>query len=439
MNITSSYTIEILKANHIFDATTKIYRNAISYCTERINSKWEEISLIEDVKRRFNYAEKLLHRTKSNINPCFDFDKQFPKFPSYLRRDVIQRSIGIVKSYRTNLTNWEQNDRKGASPKLGIDHKLYPCFYNKQMYMKSEDPYVVYLKLYRNNDWVWVPVSLCHTDIKYLQKYWSLVTPSAPTLEKRYGKYYLRFAFKESVELNKTAVNNQTICSVDLGLNTDAVCSIMRSDGTILARKFINFPSEKDHLYTVLNRIKKFQRKHSSKNVTSFWAYARRLNDELAKKIANEITSFACENEAHVIVFEHLDFKGKRKGSKKQRLHMWRKNGIQTLVEHKAHRCGIRISRICAWGTSRLAFDGSGPLTRDENNHALATFSSGKRYNCDLSASYNIGARYFIRELLKPVSATKRSSLEAKVPPATRRTLSTLLELNALLKVKKAA
>ncbi len=44
------------------------------------------------------------------------------------------------------------------------------------------------------------------------------------------------------------------------------------------------------------------------------------------------------------------------------------------------------------------------------------------RYNCDLSASYNIGARYFIRELLKPLPETERSSLEAKVPAVKRRT-----------------
>ena len=39
-----------------------------------------------------------------------------------------------------------------------------------------------------------------------------------------------------------------------------------------------------------------------------------------------------------------------------------------------------------------------------------------------LSASYNIGARYFIREILKPLPETERSSLEAKVPAVKRRT-----------------
>ena len=126
-------------------------------------------------------------------------------------------------------------------------------------------------------------------------------------------------------------------------------------------------------------------------------------------------------------MFEHLDFKGrKHRGSKAQRLTMWKHRTIQEHVEHTAHRCGIHISRVCAWGTSKLAFDGSGAVTRDEHNHSLAVFPNGKQYNCDLSASYNIGARYFIREHLKPLSVTARSSLEAKVPSVKRRTSCTL-------------
>ena len=133
----------------------------------------------------------------------------------------------------------------------------------------------------------------------------------------------------------------------------------------------------------------------------------------------------------------------KCRGKNAQRLHLWRKNGIQEIVTHKAHRKGIRISRICAWGTSKLAFDGSGEVKRDDNNRALAIFQNGKQYNCDLSASYNIGARYFIRELLKPVAAKQRSQLLAKVPEAERRTsctYSTLLALNsAIAELSKAA
>ena len=152
----------------------------------------------------------------------------------------------------------------------------------------------------------------------------------------------------------------------------------------------------------------------------SFWAYARRLNEEIARKTAGAIVEFARENKADVIVFEHLEMKGRIRGKSRQKLHMWKKQTVQKVTEHQAHRLGMRISRVCAWKTSALAFDGSGKVVRDPRNHSLAVFQNGKQYNCDLSASYNIGARYFIREILKPVPATERSALEAKVPAVQR-------------------
>ena len=111
---------------------------------------------------------------------------------------------------------------------------------------------------------------------------------------------------------------------------------------------------------------------------------------------------------ADVIVFEYLETKGKISGRKKQKLHLWRKRDIKKRCEHQAHRRGMRISRICAWNTSRLAYDGSGTVVRDPGNHSLCTFQNGKRYNSDLSASYNIGARYFIGKLVKSSINTGR-------------------------------
>ncbi|MFR3808797.1 MAG: hypothetical protein ACLTX3_07575 [Lachnospiraceae bacterium] len=46
------------------------------------------------------------------------------------------------------------------------------------------------------------------------------------------------------------------------------------------------------------------------------------------------------------------------RGSKKQRLKLWQSQEIQKIVTDKAHRLGMHISRVCAWGTSRLAYDG---------------------------------------------------------------------------------
>ena len=442
MKIISSYGVELRKQNIPIRQTLEIYRSAVRYLVEVYESVWEELVKIEESKKRFNAAEHLVHTTKRN--PArFDFDFCFPKMPSYFRRAAVQHALGSVSSYRTRLEQWKAEGQKTGKPYLKSEQYAMPVFYHDVMYRENtEEKDAAFLKLYDGHDWKWFAVRLKHTDMEYLRKHWSGKKASAPTLEKKHDKYFLRFTYAEEVALNRTPVKEQTICSVDLGINTDAVCTIMRPDGTILGRKFINFPSDKDRMYRVLGRIRRFQREHGSRQAQGRWAYAKRLNTELGRKIAKEIIFYASEKKADVIVFEYLEMKGKLSGKKKQKLQMWRKRDIQKRCGQQAHRKGIRISRICAWNTSRLAFDGSGEIDRDIRDHRLCTFQTGKRYNCDLSASYNIGARYFIREILKPLPETERSLLEAKVPAVKRRTscvYADLRELISEMELRKAA
>lgn len=433
MQCVSSYAVEIKKQNIPIRQTLKIYRAAVNYLILVYGEAWEELSGITNVKKRFNAAEHLVHGTKNN-RARYDFDKCFPKMPSYLRRSAIQHALGSVSSYETRIGLWKSGKLTGK-PKLVCENHAMPVFYRDVMYRNAEESDdSVYLKLYDGHDWKWFCVNLLHTDMEYLRKNWSGVKASAPTLEKRHQKYFLRFSYTEEVTLSKADVKAQTVCSVDLGINTDAVCTIMRADGTVLGRKFINFPSEKDRMYRVLGRISRFQKIHGSRQVKSRWAYAKRLNMELSRKVAAAVTIYAVESHADVIAFEYLEMTGKKSGKKKQRLHVWRKRDIQTICEHQAHRAGIRISRVCARNTSRYAYDGSGPVLRDPGNHRLCVFQTGKQYNCDLSAAYNIGARYFIREHLKTLPETERSLLEAKVPAVKRRTSCVYADLRTLSK-----
>ena len=442
MRTVSSYGVEIRKQNIPVRQTMEIYRQAVGYLTEIYAQVWEELRKIPETKKRFNTAEHMVHMTKKNT-ARFDFDLRFPKMPSYLRRSAIQHALGSVSSYETRLGQWKETGVLSGRPKLTCRNHAMPVFYRDVMYREgAEGKDEAYLKLYDGHDWKWFRVYLKRTDMEYLRRNWKGKKASAPALEKRHRRYFLRFSYTEEVTLTKTPVKEQIICSVDLGINTDAVCTIMRSDGTVLGRRFIDHPSEKDRMYRTLGRIRRFQREHGSAQTQGRWAYTKRLNTELGKKTAGAIIRYAEENHADVIVFEYLEMQGKISGKKKQKLHLWRKRDIQRRCEHQAHRKEMRISRICAWNTSRLAYDGSGAVTRDRENHSLCTFQTGKRYNCDLSASYNIGARYFIRELLKPLPATERSLLEAKVPPVKRRTscvYADLRELHLQMEILKVA
>ena len=438
----SSYGVEIRKQNILVRQTMEIYRQAVGYLTEIYAQVWEELRKIPETKKRFNTAEHMVHMTKKNT-ARFDFDLRFPKMSSYLRRSAIQHALGSVSSYETRLGQWKETGVLSGRPKLTCRNHAMPVFYRDVMYREgAEGTDEAYLKLYDGHDWKWFRVYLKRTDMEYLRRNWKGKKASAPALEKRHRRYFLRFSYTEEVTLTKIPVKEQIICSVDLGINTDAVCTIMRSDGTVLGRRFIDHPSEKDRMYRTLGRIRRSQREYGSAQTQGRWTYTKRLNTELGKKIAGAIVRYAEENHADVIVFEYLEMQGKIPGKKKQKLHLWRKRDIQRRCEHQAHRKRMRVSRICAWNTSRLAYDGSGAVTRDWEDYSLCTFQTGKRYNCDLSASYNIGARYFIRELLKPLPVTERSLLEAKVPPVKRRTscvYADLRKLHSEMELLKAA
>ena len=102
---------------------------------------------------------------------------------------------------------------------------------------------------------------------------------------------------------------------------------------------------------------------------------------------------------------------------------------------NKAHSLGIKFRRVCANNTSALAYDGSGYVKRDKKNYSLCTFKNGKQYNCDLNATYNIGARYFIKEIEKSISKKKWADVVAKVPQLSTRTQCTLSTLISLIAV----
>ena len=206
MKITSSYGVELRKQNIPIRQTLDVYRSAVSYLVEIYAQVWEELEGILEAKKRFNEAEHLIHTTKKN-QARFDFDIRFPKMPSYLRRAAIQHALGSVFSYKTRLGLWEKTGQRESKPKLVYENHAMLVFYRDVMYREDkEGKDAAYLKLYDGHDWKWFHVRLRHTDMEYLRKNWSGKKASAPTLEKRHRKYFLRFSYTEDVILTKAPV-----------------------------------------------------------------------------------------------------------------------------------------------------------------------------------------------------------------------------------------
>ena len=435
MKIYSSYKVKIKHYNRIFDQTVRLYRDAVDFFIDVIDTEWDKIADISTSIRRVNAVEKLTIRTAKRPTVSYDFGKGFYKFPSYMRRAAISEALGMVSSYRSNLDNWTTADplTRGKRPAKPVAGHVCPAMYRDSSYVRVDDD-TARIKVFMRNTWDWLTVSLRRSDVDYIRKHCAGRSECVPVLRKRGKEWYLDFSFEENVKLADKPASKQKILAVDLGINNAATVCVMAWDGTILGRRFLKLPGEYDSLEHAINRIKKAQQNGAWK-MPGLWARARGINDRIAVLTAQYIIDIAAENEVDVIVFEHLELSGRKRGSKKQRLHHWRVQYVQQMVTDKAHRAGIRISRVNAWGTSRYAYDGSGKVLRGKESdktggsYSMCEFTTGKIYNCDLNATYNIGARYYIRELIKSLPETERLALEAKVPSIARRSTCTWIDL----------
>ena len=441
MPLVTTYGIYIREKEYgkILKETVEVYRKAVDFF---ISVRLEEKELFQGItwnRDEMMLMERLTHKTKANPEPKYDFDGKFYKFPSEYRRDAIAKALALVKSYESNYLKWDGKGKEPKKPKAGYS---YPTLYKgvPRSYERTGE-YNARIKVRIRNTWDWIDISLRRTDVEYITKYCSNRREQSPLLQRNGKRWKLSFPFEESVYIRDVPIEEQTILSVDLGINSACVCTVMTSEGTILGREFLSLPKEEDSLKHALNRIRKAQQ-NRAKQLKGLWAVAEGINKDIAVKTAHFIDEVSARYACDTVVFEHLDMQGKKKGSKKQRMHLWKARYVQKMSLIRAHRRGMRLATVNAWNTSRLAYDGSGKVQRgkeaDLKSYSLCKFQNGKIYNCDLNAAYNIGARYIIREKLKSLPERERLAMEAKDPALARRstcTLSTLRNLNAALAV----
>ena len=430
MKVYKTAKLEILRS-HIIEPTIRIYREALSFVID-VSYKEKAGWLTLGGKNRCAFIESLIHATSDNPNPKYiEFDNKFYKMPSYLRRSIINKAIGIVNSYLSLCNRYIDKKTKALQegkkftdkpPRLSCDHDSFPVLYKGNMFENFDINGTCRIKLFIDNDWKYIDIAFDKKAL-YSSKTFRFdgYMMDSPSLVFKSKRFYLDVPFYKNVELSN---EQDIVIGVDLGITNSAVVSAVMKDGTVIDRLFINQPKEKDHLKYQLDRLNKVNRMSGHKNKKpNIWRKINNLIGAIATQTANDIVDFAKKNSAKVIVFEHLHFK-KKKGDKKKKLRSksqyWTKIRIQEMVKNKAHSMGIRFSRVDARNTSALAFDGSGYVRRNTKGD-IATFTTGKIYHADLSASYNIAARYFLRELER-----------AKVPvriDRTSQTLDTLINL----------
>lgn len=440
-----------------FADTLDVYNRALSFFISLCDKEWHVLVDL-DSNAQLSLVEKLSHFTKGNTNVRYDFSQEFYKFPSYLRRAAIAEALGVVSSHYSRYQNWLEKKELKASqgkhfhekqPTLNYSPKSFPVFYRKEMFKSSLEKTqsgtvfgISLIKVFKENDWVWVEVSYNHKELLSSGAYrFKGYKEHNPMLIKKGKKYFLHIPYEANVTLNSTPLKHQKVIGVDLGLTNSAVCSCIDYNGTVIDRVFINQSIEKDRIKTAINKLAKAKRNSGILNEKpKLWRKINNLQKFIVQNTVDQIMEFALKHNADTIVFEHL---GKMRlpknffGAKRLRakLQYWAKCKIQDIAYGKAHSLGIRCSKVLARGTSMYAYDGSGKLERSPRKD-MAIFANNKTYHADLSASYNIASRYFIRAILKPLSEMARLQLEAKVPllaDRTHHTLSSLIKLHEVI------
>jgi len=91
VTIISSYKVKIKHYNKIFTDTVNIYRMAVAFFIQVCEYEWAALEPLSG-KQRNNHMEGLTHATRKHPNPKYDFDREFYKMPSYLRRAAMQQA-----------------------------------------------------------------------------------------------------------------------------------------------------------------------------------------------------------------------------------------------------------------------------------------------------------------------------------------------------------
>jgi len=403
------------------------YRRLANVLSSVFLTHWPEVCNLE-----MSGLESYFHDTKNSPNTIYGkwFSKNFYKFPCYLRRAATNAAMGAVSSFMARYQAWQKGDRRARDqrpPQWG-GVSTWPVLYGGKggtttMIKHNGDIIQVKLLDKESGDWLWKSVSVVRRGKRHNT---AGAIPLSPMLIMRGSRLSLGQPYNIKEHRLKHLPRDR-VCSVDQGINTGAVCSIVDTSGTVIARKFISCSTHIDRRDKVLLQIREKARQTMGKGgelvkgfCRTLYSRAAGLNKHIACFISRQILRFAEAHHAGVIVFENLkQFRpkgGRKRSNLKAKFHGWLHRLLVQRTEQSAQELGLSVKFVHPRGTSSFAYDGSGKVSRDKTNYSQCQFQSGKRYNCDLSASYNIAARYLVRLLnrLKPV---RGKSVGAKALP----------------------
>jgi putative transposase len=369
-------TVKILDAARAFYLAFFLTRpdkltERVRYFSEKHQEERERLISPNEL---LTWAESLTVATATHPHPLpsYNFTQQFPDFPFIYRRSVIKDAIGKVRSYLSNLANWNAAGAKKGQPGAP-SARNHPTLYDEAFALdldgadQQTSPCTCFarLKVYTGTGWEWhnYPIKLSrYFEARWRDPAWESQSPKLILRKKRAA---LHFPQVKQVEAKKVQVSKEdphlVTVAVDLNVKNLAVITV-RQDGRIIETVFVTDQGLDQARFRHLGRIakKQWQSGKSVKGEHSnqqLWTLVRRMNEDAAHKVSHIIAEVCAKYPGCVLLFERLRKIKQTGGSKSRRMNRRQANQLRGKINRyakdKAYAQGIVTVEVNPHGTSQ--------------------------------------------------------------------------------------
>jgi len=422
MKIHKTLTLKIYEPNKLkkeyLNNTISLYAKTLTFYLNAIKNLGMFYIASLDGKQALTYLEFNTVKTLAHPNPKYPI---FDGVQVGIRRTAINKAIGLVKSYLSNLYNWHKEEKSLGHDKPQYPNpKNYPLTYYatdvefKDILTPDSDKELPSIRIkvidndnqYKHVNYPVLPYKNFYERLKaFANNGWSL--KNTATLIQKGGDYYIALLLEKNVKRPKIE-QPKYVVNVDLNIQRNlAAVSVNELDwknkeSVLKDIKFINgkitrLTYKRDYLLHLIRLKQKLTGRSPTKDDNkNLWNKINNLNKEIALKTAKEIDSIANSlKEDVVVVFEKL--KGlranKHKGGKLNgKLNYWLRNKILQAVKEKALENGYKVAEIHPRYTSKRCSKCGAVGERFSPNGSTALFGCKRcdyAVNADVNAVFN--------------------------------------------------
>jgi putative transposase len=344
----------------------KFRETVVFYSNQHLEMRERPISAHE----LLTWAEAATCETADHPHPWtgWNFTERFPQMPFVYRRSIIKDAIGKVRSYLSNLANWEKTGKRSGKPgPPGASN--HPTLYQGTLTLDLETfdakNGFIHLKVYTGQRWEWhnYPAQTSrYFEQRLKEGSWE---QESPKLVLRKHSAELHFPQTKTIEAKKVVESKAdpdlVTVGVDLNVRNLAVITV-RQHGGLIETVFVRDHGLDRARYLHLKKISKKQYlsgkpvrgEHSNQQL---WTHVRRMNEDAAHKVARIIAEVCVKYPGCLLLFERLRKIKRGGGSKSRRMNRRQANQLRGKINHyakeKNYTQGLVTIEVNPHGTSQ--------------------------------------------------------------------------------------